>query len=76
MAMTMTLFGCGSDDATKEQISDNSKITETIENTAFKRCWCGWWQRYDFLTGCNPYLAEKFIEEYENNVRERPDGIM
>lgn len=36
MAMTMTLFGCGSDDATKEQISDNSKITETIENTASK----------------------------------------
>ena len=36
MAMTMTLFGCGSDDATKEQISHNSKITETIENTASK----------------------------------------
>ena len=58
MAMTMTLFGCGSDDATKEQISDNSKITETIENTASKRC-RGWWQRYDFRIFLDPKIHRR-----------------
>ena len=33
MAMTMSLFGCGSGDSAKEQASDTSETTEVAEKT-------------------------------------------
>ena len=36
MAMTMSLFGCGSGDSAKEQASDTSETTEVAENTDSK----------------------------------------
>ena len=49
MAMTMSLFGCGSGDSAKEQASDTSETTEVAENTDSKDSDTDKAEGYDFL---------------------------